>query len=235
MGLEAPHLSEEVYNVEDMLVVAQWMNVFLRRADVIKIACVAQSVNVISPLHTTRDGILKHTTYYPIMLFSQLASGAALDVAVTSPRYETAKFGDMPLLDASGSYDEATGKSALFIVNRSQMNSLPAELNWQSRAPQTISAVYQMSGTDPEGLQQPRQSEQTAPVRVTPPVVQNGCAENCCCHRFRSPSSKPNLSNLPTADRLTSRSAVHSPTLDLRPKGCDNLGLSRAGSLVNDE
>ena len=174
---EAPHLSEEVYNLEDALVVAQWMNVFLRRADVIKIACVAQSVNVISPLHTTRDGILKHSTYYPIMLFSQLASGAALDVAVKSPRYETAKFGDMPLLDVSASYDEGTGKSALFIVNRSQTDSLPAELNWQSRAPQTISAVYQMSGTDPKAFNSLDNPNNIVPVRIAPPVVQNGCAE----------------------------------------------------------
>jgi len=151
--------------------------VFLRRADVIKIACVAQSVNVISPLHTTRDGILKHSTYYPIMLFSQLASGAALDVAVKSPRYETAKFGDMPLLDVSASYDEATGKSALFIVNRSQTDSLPAELNWQSRAPQTISAVYQMSGTDPKAFNTLDNPNNIVPVRIAPPVVQNGCAE----------------------------------------------------------
>ncbi len=174
---EAPHLSEEIYNVEDMLVVAQWMNVFLRRADVIKIACVAQSVNVISPLHTTRDGILKHTTYYPIMLFSQLASGAALDVAVKSPRYETPKFGDMPLLDVSASYDETTGKSALFIVNRSQTESLPVELNWQALSPRAISAVHQISGTDPKAVNSFENPFNIAPVRVAPPVVQDGRAE----------------------------------------------------------
>ncbi len=49
---EAPHLAEEIYNLEDALVVAQWLNVFLRKSDVLKIACVAQIVNVISWLHT---------------------------------------------------------------------------------------------------------------------------------------------------------------------------------------
>ena len=52
---EAPHLIEEVYNLEDALVVAQWLNVFLRRADVLKIACIAQIVNVIAPILTTTD------------------------------------------------------------------------------------------------------------------------------------------------------------------------------------
>ncbi len=42
----APHLLEESYNLEDALVVAQWLNVFLRRCDVLRIACLAQLVNV---------------------------------------------------------------------------------------------------------------------------------------------------------------------------------------------
>ncbi len=135
---EAPHLSEEMYNLEDALVVAQWMNVFLRKADMLKIACVAQVVNTISPIHTTRDAVLKHTTYYPIMLFSKLARGTAPDVAVQSPRYQTQKFGDMPLLDVSASYDEATSEHTIFMVNRSQTESLPTELHWQDRRPHQI-------------------------------------------------------------------------------------------------
>jgi alpha-N-arabinofuranosidase len=174
---EAPHLSEEVYNLEDALVIAQWMNVFLRHADVLKIACVAQAVNTISPIHTTRDAILKHSTYYPIMLFSKLARGVALDVAVKSPQYLTQQFGDMPLLDVSASYDEGTGASAVFIVNRSQTESLPLELNWQDRAPQQIDAVHQMSDTDPKAFNSLETPCQIVPIAVTPPTVQDGCAE----------------------------------------------------------
>jgi alpha-N-arabinofuranosidase len=48
----APHLCEEPYNLEDALVVAQWMNVFLRKCHVVKMACLAQVVNVIAPLKT---------------------------------------------------------------------------------------------------------------------------------------------------------------------------------------
>jgi alpha-N-arabinofuranosidase len=149
---EAPHLSEEVYNLEDALVVAQWLNVFLRKSDIVKIACLAQVVNVISPIYTTRDSLLKHTTYYPLLVFSKLASGAALDVNVKAPIYRTEKFGGMPLLDVSASYDEAQQSGAVFIVNRSQSEGLPVELHWQDRAPKSISAVYQLSGTDPKAF-----------------------------------------------------------------------------------
>ena len=149
---EAPHLSEEVYNLEDALVVAQWLNVFLRKSDVVKIACLAQIVNVISPILTTRDSLLKHATYYPLWIFSRLVAGAALDVNVKTPVYQTSQFGEMPLLDVSASYDEAHASGAIFMVNRSQTESLPVELHWQDRTPRGISAAHQLAGADPKAF-----------------------------------------------------------------------------------
>ena len=149
---EAPHLSEEVYNLEDALVVAQWMNVFLRKSDVLKIACLAQIVNVISPITTTRDGLLKHTTYYPIMLFSRMASGNALDVAVKAPLVETREFGDVPVLDVASSHNMETGTSAIFIVNRSQTDSVTVDVRWQALTPTRVTSAHQIAGTDPKAV-----------------------------------------------------------------------------------
>jgi alpha-N-arabinofuranosidase len=147
---EAPHLIEEVYNLEDALVAAQWMNVFLRKSDVLKIACLAQIVNVIAPILTTSDKLLKQSIFYPVMVFSKLASGQALDVSVRGPQYTTTRFGDMPLLDVSASYDEAANAHAVFIVNRSQTESQPVEITWQAGKPGKITAVHQLAGTDPK-------------------------------------------------------------------------------------
>jgi alpha-N-arabinofuranosidase len=149
---EAPHLSEEVYNLEDALVVAQWMNVFLRKSDVLKIACLAQIVNVISPITTTRDGILKHPTFYPIMLFSRMASGNALDVAVKAPLYATREFGDMPILDVASSHNVETGTNAVFIVNRNQSDHVTVDLRWQALTPTRVTSAYQIAGTDPKAV-----------------------------------------------------------------------------------
>jgi alpha-N-arabinofuranosidase len=173
---EAPHLIEEVYNLEDALVVAQWMNVFLRKSDVLKIACLAQIVNVIAPILTTRDAILKQSIYYPFMLFSQLASGKALDVEVKAPLYQTTKFGDMPLLDVSSSYNEETNTNAIFIVNRSQTESLPVELHWQDCTPQRIQAVHQLSGTDPKAANSFDKPNQIGLVEVAAPVISDRSA-----------------------------------------------------------
>ncbi|KAF8182674.1 glycoside hydrolase family 51 protein [Pholiota molesta] len=77
--------AEEHYDLSDALAVASWLNVFVRKADIVKIACIAQSVNVISPIITSPTGLFRQTTYYPLKLFSTLMRGASLAVHVTTP------------------------------------------------------------------------------------------------------------------------------------------------------
>jgi alpha-N-arabinofuranosidase len=149
---EAPHLSEEVYNLEDALVVAQWMSVFLRRCDVLDIACLAQIVNTISPLLTTNDQLLRQTTFYPFVLFSNHAAGQSLQPLTSAPESDTKLFGPMPLLDVSASYDQANDRGAVFIVNRSQHEAVTTDIGWQGAAPAQVSAAYQLSGSDPTAV-----------------------------------------------------------------------------------
>src|SRR5512136_2465237 len=148
----APHLIEEVYNLEDALVVAQWLNVFLRKCDVLKIACLAQIVNVIAPILTTRDSLVKQTIFYPIMLASKFALGQSLAVATKAPTVSTRQFGDMPALESAASYDPATGQSVVFVVNRSQTDALSTEIIWQSEPPRKIAGVYQVAGSDVKAI-----------------------------------------------------------------------------------
>jgi alpha-N-arabinofuranosidase len=173
---EAPHLIEEVYNLEDALVVAQWMNVFLRRCQVLKIACLAQIVNVIAPILTTTDSFVRQTIFYPFMLFSRYASGLSLDVAVRSPRYPTTLFGDMPLIDASASYDSVTGDAAVFLVNRSQAGPLPVEIVWQGVTPARMETVVQMAGTDPKAANTFAHPDAVTPRTLAGVPVENGVA-----------------------------------------------------------
>jgi alpha-N-arabinofuranosidase len=145
---EAPHLIEEVYNAEDALVVAQWLNVFLRRCDVLKIACLAQIVNIIAPVLTTDDSVLRQSTFYPFVFFSKYASGQSLDVLTKVATMNTRLYGNQPLLDVSASHDADTGAGAVFLVNRSQTDTITTEVVWQSEAPAQIKAVHQMAFTD---------------------------------------------------------------------------------------
>ena len=155
-----------MYNLEDALVVAQWLNVFLRKCDVLKIACLAQIVNIIAPMLTTTDSLLKQSTFYPLQFVSTHAAGAALDVLAQSPVHASKKYGDVPLLDVSASFDAATGKHAVFVVNRSRTQAVPAEVVWQAAAPDRISTVYRLAGSDPKAANSFEQPDVLAPATL---------------------------------------------------------------------
>lgn len=169
-----PRLIEDVYNLEDALVVAQWMNVFLRKCDVLKIACLAQIVNVIAPILTTTEGLVKQTIFYPIMLMSKFASGHALEVAAQAPLVPTQQFGDVPVLDVAASHDARTGQSGVFIVNRSQTDMVPTEIVWQSQMPPQVENVFQICGTDAKATNTFEHPNTIVPHRVTDWQMEGG-------------------------------------------------------------
>jgi len=116
-GKFAQHLVEEEYNLEDALVVAGFLNSFIRHADVVKIANLAQIVNVIAPILTRGDQILLQSIYYPLVLYAQRREGVALQTVVRGPGYESKNYGFVHTIDAS----TILGKGVLhtFLINRS--------------------------------------------------------------------------------------------------------------------
>lgn len=162
----APHLIEEEYNLEDALVVAQWMNVFLRKCDILKIACLAQIVNVIAPILTNPTGLVKQTTFYPFNLFRKFTNGKSLDVLVKSPVYHADQVGEVPLLDVSSCYDPDSGTSTIYIVHRGLSENLPLEIIWQDLAPKTVIDIYQLAGMDPKAANTFERPETVVPIRL---------------------------------------------------------------------
>ncbi len=116
-GNHAPHLIEEIYNLEDALVVAQFLNSFIRHADVVKIANLAQIVNVIAPLVTRGDELLVQTIFHPFAMVSSRRTGVALHVVTDGPRYRGRSNGTVPNVDASAIL--GTDELHVFAVNRS--------------------------------------------------------------------------------------------------------------------
>lgn len=170
----APQLIEEVYNLEDALVVAQWLNVFLRKCDVLKMACVAQMVNVIAPILTTTDRLVRQTTFYPLMLASRYARGHSLAVVTTAPPVTTRAFGDLPALDVSACHDSATGKAAVFIVNRSQTDALSTEIVWQNDAPREVLDVQQVAGPDVKAANTLERPDAVTAHRISGARIEDG-------------------------------------------------------------
>ena len=116
-GQLAPHLLEEVYNLEDALVVAGFLNSFIRHADVLKIANLAQIVNVIAPLMTRGDELLVQSIFYPLEMYSRRREGVSLLPAVQGPSYESKTNGQVHFIDTSAILNQ--DRLSVFLSNRS--------------------------------------------------------------------------------------------------------------------
>ncbi len=124
----APRLGEDLYTMEDALLVGCMLITLLRHADRVKVACMAQLVNVIAPISTvTGGGSWRQTIYYPFLHAARFGQGEALNLNLASPVYEDAEFGPVPYLEAIATHDEAAGTLVVFAVNRSLDQALHLE------------------------------------------------------------------------------------------------------------
>ena len=126
----APPLLEDVYNLEDALVVGSLINTLIKHSDRVKIAALAQLVNVIAPIMTkTGGGMWLQTIYYPFYYASTFGRGTALDATCEcetyaagdpeSEEYKKNNFGSIPYVDSSVTMSEDEETISVFLVNRS--------------------------------------------------------------------------------------------------------------------
>jgi alpha-N-arabinofuranosidase len=125
-GKFAPHLVEEEYNLEDALIVAGFLNSFIRHADLVKIANLAQIVNVIAPIMTRGDDLLLQSIYYPFLMYTKRREGIALQPVVQGPGYESPSYGFVHNIDASAIFGK--GVLHVFLVNRSMDESATTQI-----------------------------------------------------------------------------------------------------------
>ncbi|HVO21148.1 MAG TPA: alpha-N-arabinofuranosidase [Anaeromyxobacter sp.] len=134
-----PPLLEDVYTLEDALVVGTLLITLLKHADRVKIACIAQLVNVIAPIMTAPGGpAWRQTIFYPFMHASRFGRGTVLDLRLDCPGYESKKHGPVPYLEATA-VDDGRGTLTLLLVNRSVAE--PVELEVQLGGYQGLSAL----------------------------------------------------------------------------------------------
>jgi alpha-N-arabinofuranosidase len=165
----APHLLEEVYNLEDALVVAGFLNSFIRHADVVKIANLAQIVNVIAPILTRGDEMLIQSIFYPFEMYSRRRNGVSLRTVVYGPTYEGQTNGQVHYVDTSAILNE--GELSVFVTNRSPQEPAPIEVKIADRSIFSLEHAEILTGPDAKAantFKQPDaiQSRPFADVRV---------------------------------------------------------------------
>ncbi|MFF1818936.1 alpha-N-arabinofuranosidase [Kribbella sp. NPDC058245] len=127
---EVGPLIEDTYTVDDAVVVGSLLITLLRHADRVKIACLAQLVNVIGPIRTEAGGrSWRQSIFHPFALTAKYAGPTVLQTAISDgPEIDTTAFGRVPALWSTATYDEKTGEIAIFVVNRSETDKVDLEI-----------------------------------------------------------------------------------------------------------
>ena len=126
---KAPSIAEDSYTLLDALVVGGMLCTILNNADRIKIACLAQLVNALSPIHTEKGGgVLKHTTFYPFMQVSKYGKGAVIKNLMSCDSFTTDKYGELPTIHSSTAYDIENNNLTFFSLNYDQKNDIELKL-----------------------------------------------------------------------------------------------------------
>ena len=181
-GKTAPHLLEEHYNLEDALLVGGLANSLIRHSDRVKVACLAQLVNVIAPIMTNDNGILRQTIYYPYATALKYARGRALTIETEGPRYEVGTlghtieangvnergFGEVNFVDIAATLDPESKTATLFLLNRDLEKPQEVDLVWRDLTPAAVHAFQTITGPDLKAV-----NTFTDPNRVTPQTLES--------------------------------------------------------------
>jgi len=119
---------EEIYNFKDALAMGMFFNSFFRHADVVKMANLAQLVNVIAPIFTNKEGLFLQPIYFPIAEYAKQKGNIALDALVESPKYKAGNRGEIGYLDASVTWNPKDRALYVNVLNRSASQDITARI-----------------------------------------------------------------------------------------------------------
>jgi len=186
---EAPPLLEDLYTVEDALVVGCMLISLIKHCDRVRIGCLAQLVNVIAPIFTaTGGGIVKQTTYFPFMHASRYGRGTALDMKVDSSSYEDPVFDAVPYIEAVGVLSEDRGELTVFAVNRNLEEVVGLDVDLRDFSTARVVQHIALTHSDLKAVNTLEQ-----PDRVAPSALDDSVEEHEGKTRIALPSASWNV------------------------------------------
>lgn len=163
---------EEIYNFEDALAMGMFFNSFIRHANIVKMANLAQIVNVIAPIFTNKDGLFLQPIYFPIAEYSKQRGNMAVDVLVKSPTY-TVRRKPLSYLDVSSTWDPKTGALFVNVLNRSESRDIEAQIDNATGTLGGSASVWEMNHNDLKATHTFGDDKKVRPVTRTVQVAGN--------------------------------------------------------------
>jgi alpha-N-arabinofuranosidase len=145
----APRLIEEIYDLQDALMVGGALITLINNADRVKAACLAQLVNVIGAIFAEPGGSAwRQTIFHPFKLATQYGHGSVLRSNVQSGSYSTKTAGDSAQLLAASIHDPKDRRIVLFVLNRSTDAPTDLSIDLRGFAPVQNGKVLVLHGDD---------------------------------------------------------------------------------------
>ncbi len=165
---------EEIYNFEDALAMGMFFNSFFRHANIVKIANLAQMVNVIAPIMTNKQGLFLQPTYFPILEYGKQRGNTSLDVWVSAPTYQIQNRPPLRYLDVSASYNAKQRAVYVNVLNRSKDKDISARIENQEGQIETEVGVWEMNHADLKATHTFGDDKKVRPVtRTISATIQN--------------------------------------------------------------
>lgn len=169
-------LLEDIYNFEDALLAGSMLITFLRNADRVKIACLAQLVNVIAPIMTRNGGgCWAQTIFYPFMHASCYGRGTSLRALVNSPVYDCRDYDAVPLIDSTAVMGD-DGSVTVFCVNRDTAEDCELSIDLRAFDKLRFAEHIVLHHDDVKAVNTEEHPDNVAPAAGTPASVDGGRA-----------------------------------------------------------
>jgi alpha-N-arabinofuranosidase len=182
----APSILEEIYNVADALAFGGMCISLLNHGDRVKVACLAQLVNVIAPIMTATAGpVWRQTIFWPFADFSNFGRGRVLRARIDSPTYAATYYDPrgaqelhfplpaVPFLKLAAVHDERANAVTLFALNRSLTEEMPLRVGLNGFTRVGVDRAMQLHDADLEAVNTEQSPQRVQP---TPLGVQTGDA-----------------------------------------------------------
>ena len=169
----APHQLEDVYDFQDALLVGSMLITLLRHADRVKIACLAQLVNVIAPIMTSDTSCWRQTIYYPYWLTGKYGQGVVLQTQVDSPTYQNKKYGTVPFIDCVTVYNDDDDELVIFAVNKDLKEDITLSMDLRQFAAFRVIEHVTMQDEDLYAV-----NTEENPNRIIPAICTESGVEN---------------------------------------------------------
>lgn len=169
-------LLEDIYNFEDALLAGSMLITFLRNADRVKIACLAQLVNVIAPIMTRNGGgCWAQTIFYPFMHASCYGRGTSLRALVSSPVYDCRDYDAVPLIDSTAVMGD-DGSVTVFCVNRDTAEDCELSIDLRAFDKLRFAEHIVLHHDDVKAVNTEEHPDNVAPAAGAPASVDGGRA-----------------------------------------------------------